>query len=487
MNAISAVEPEINLNRADFAYSQYLFSALARMHVTPKGGVNCVGYSSQAKQALAYLSREAEKLGATVYVDRAGNHYAVFEPLKLEDKLQPALLMGSHIDAVPEGGQYDGMAGVIAPLQAMRILKGHGIIPQQTIVIPMFVNEESSRFTYALSSKIATGMAPHKILDTPDQLGGPDNAREALRQFCDGSIEILEDKIRAREALMPSAEHGAMIEVHIAQSDELADQGYQLGVVSTAFGNYRPGYVTFKGRADHTGTTPQKARQDAVLAGAYFVTELNKRILALASEHKDEGDLRIAFCDSRTPHPSQNVVSAQNEVLFDIRSDKEWLLAKARHVTEELVREVRAQGKVDAYINDVNPTVQKPIDMDGGLMQSCLAAARRLSLRVRETVSGAGHDSVVMQESGRASAIVFLAHKGGSHHSGERLTAEIGQDPFALNGSYVAATRLLMDYAMGKVAVVRRDITGPHHHQLKTYAQALEARGARQWAPMLPM
>ncbi len=111
------------LTQEDFIFSRTLFARLATVHHKPAQGVNRLGYTKETRQATQLLCHGAyNAFGAIAYQDLAGTCYIVMEPTDPQDRANAALAMGSHTDAVPNGGQYDGMAGVIAGLQTMEII-----------------------------------------------------------------------------------------------------------------------------------------------------------------------------------------------------------------------------------------------------------------------------------------------------------------------------------------------------------------------------
>lgn len=464
------------LTRADLDFSDRLFSSLREQHYTPDGGVNRLAYTHETTWALRYLGAEAEKLGAKIYVDPAGDYYAIFEPDSLEDKLQPALLMGSHVDAVPQGGQYDGMMGVIAPLQAMAILKQQGIKLRQPVAIPMFVNEESSRWAFALSSKAAMGVLPPSVLDKRDDVHGETPLEAMKAQRID--VDVFEQKVRAREAFLPKEETAFFLETHIEQEDTLADEGFDIGIVTKAYGNYRPGLVRFEGRADHSGMCPPAKRRDAVLAASHFNVRLEARLNELNQTYAHLGTVVFALNKSNSSGGAQNIISADNEVLFDIRSDSKEMLIMARRIAEELATEIATERKVSVKINRANPTLQDPIEMDTALREGLSHTAGRLGLRYKSMSSGAGHDCMVLQENGIKSGALLTPQRGGSHHPLERMTVEAGDDPYDLKSGYASSVRMLMEYAQGKVVVTQR-IEGPALLHRQSFTVALVARGAK--------
>jgi len=468
----------MQLKPQDLNFSRTLFAHLAKLHHTNDAGVNRLGYSKETQEAILYLCRLAQQnFGALSFRDLAGTCYIVLEPKDHTDRDMAALAMGSHIDAVPQGGQYDGMAGIIAGLQAMEIAIRSNLPIRAPIVTIMFPNEESSRFQFAVSAKASTGRLHPNALYTADLLGSGETLASAMKTHHDIDIDGLGNALSAAQSLMPDEEIASFIEPHIEQSDVLASMGQDIGIVTNIKGTQRCGYVRFVGEADHSGACPQAERRDAVLGGAHFMVALES---ALEYRRKTSPDLTFSFGDTRVQGGgSMNIISPNNEILFDIRCSDRQTLTNAMENVRKIGTFIARQRNLVFHIEENSVILQPPVDMDKNLIEGLLKTTDEIRLKRMTLPSGPGHDSQILQQSGRASGVLFIPHTGRSHKKAERMTIKPNDDPFSINGGYASAVRVLLKYMEGKVIQPKRcSLSQPSRINHSPFVQRLIARGA---------
>ncbi|MDK2960131.1 MAG: beta-ureidopropionase / N-carbamoyl-L-amino-acid hydrolase, partial [Bacillota bacterium] len=228
---------------------------LALLHdvgACPEGGVTRLGFSPEEEELHRRVRSRLVELGATVRRDAIGNLIARWPGT--EDTL-PAVACGSHLDSVPQGGRYDGVAGVLAAMAALRALKAHGLSTRHPIEVIVFVSEESSRFGVAtLGSRAMTGLADVERWANLKDFAGI-SLPEALARAGVDLAQVPQARRRPEE-------FKAFLELHIEQGRVLEETGNKIGIVTAIAAPSRL-RVTFTGRADHSGATPMGLRRDA--------------------------------------------------------------------------------------------------------------------------------------------------------------------------------------------------------------------------------
>ena len=270
----------------DLEFSRQLFEKLDKHWTGTEGGMSRPGYSPEETEAIFMLAEEAKALGAEVYRDLAGNHYFI---CKGEDSTKPVLMMGSHLDAVPHGGRYDGPAGVVAGMTTLKYFHDHGIVPPQDTCVVVWRNEESSGFNqFAIGSKLAVGNQLSVDLLQRPRHKGDDLTLEDHMKLAGLDTDALRAAIESGQSLLSPDDIGCFIEAHIEQGQELALTGHSVGIVTDIRGNTRfPAGVHFLGEAGHTGSVPQHKRRDAAIAASRFVFKAVKRLKALRAKGHD--------------------------------------------------------------------------------------------------------------------------------------------------------------------------------------------------------
>ena len=229
------------------------FEALAAIGATAAGGVDRPSFGDAHLEARRWFLERASAAGLETRVDAAGNHSAVLPASG------PTLLLGSHLDSVPDGGRFDGALGVVAALHVLLALQGHEL--PLTLEAIDFSDEEGT-LVGLLGSEALTGVLSDETLRNPR--GG----REALLAGLDRA-GLREEQLH--DARRDPATLAGYVELHIEQGPALERAGTQIGIVTGIVGA-RSFTLEFRGEARHAGTTPMDARRDAGLAAAVFAT-----------------------------------------------------------------------------------------------------------------------------------------------------------------------------------------------------------------------
>lgn len=375
-----------------------------------------------------FLLGRFQAAGLETRIDAAGNLVA-WRPGK-----KPGLgtiMLGSHSDTVPDGGRYDGIAGVAVALEVARALADQGIELDHDLEVVDFLAEEVSIFGVScIGSRGMAGVLPQEWL-----------ARES------GGL-TLEQGIRdvggdpARIAAEARKDIAAFLELHIEQGPILETERLDIGVVTAIAGITRIEIVV-EGRADHAGTTPMGNRIDALAAAARLVTGIE----ALAkSISEGPGHFTATVGEFSMQPNAANVVPSRVRLLIDARAEDRTAMdvfANAvEQMAEQIARETGATVAPPRRISDNMPTPGDPLLLDV-LDAACEAAGASH----RRMASGAGHDTAFMAKVTRA-AMIFVPCLGGRSHAPEEFA---GIDDIALGAAVLLNAVIQLDEKLQEV------------------------------------
>jgi hydantoinase/carbamoylase family amidase len=337
------------------------------------------------------MERLAE-LGLATELDPAGNVLGRWE--SGEGK---AVLLGSHLDTVPNGGRFDGALGVLAALDVVRRLQADGVEPRRPVWVVSFNDEEGARFqTGMLGSRAFCGECD---LDDWGGRGVPEAMAEAGQDF-----------VRLTEARGVD-EVGAYLELHIEQGPALERSGVDLGVVTAITGilGFR---ARFLGEANHAGTTPMEHRRDA-LAGAA------RAVLALRDAARAWNDMTANVGVISAEPGGFNVVPGAAEFTIDVRSPSPERYAGLEPFVRETLTAIAAEEGLGLELAETHR--KPPVALDPDLQDALEAAAREEGATTLRMPSGAGHDAMVLAHHVPA-AMLFVPSRGGVSHTPEEFT-----------------------------------------------------------------
>jgi N-carbamoyl-L-amino-acid hydrolase len=232
-----------------------------------EGGVTRLGFSEADIAARTWLRQAMREAGLSVRVDPAGN---IFGRREGTGSL-PVLLVGSHIDSVLSGGNFDGDVGVLGALEVIRALNERKVATRHPLEIVVWTNEEGNHFSYALlGSSAAAGVLFSEVLERKDEDG---------KTLADWLRRYGQDPARLADARIPARVLAAYLELHIEQGGVLDDGKIQIGVVQGIVG-FRDWRCTATGFANHAGTTPMDHRRDALAATARAALAVREEVRA---------------------------------------------------------------------------------------------------------------------------------------------------------------------------------------------------------------
>ncbi|HSL93450.1 MAG TPA: Zn-dependent hydrolase [Bacillota bacterium] len=365
---------------------------LAQFNATPGQGITRLSFTPEDRRAREWFIAKAKDLGMKVRIDAAGNIFA-----RLAGGSGPALLAGSHLDSVPNGGKLDGALGVVLALEMATQVVAERDNLKRPFEVVVWTDEEAAHFnTGPFGSRAATGQVPADELLTARSKDGV-VLGDALREFASGDI--------ASAKLDPNDYYG-YLEVHIEQGARLIEEGYQVGIVEGVVGIARM-EVNITGQANHAGTTPMNRRRDALYTAARIVLETRKLGLKYMPGVATVGSLR-AFPGA------VNVIPGEVQLFIEVRH-------LSADTVEDMVRE--AEGFVQALcveeglcattrrIKGSQATLTSPI-----FTALLTSQANALGYENLALPSGAGHDA---QHLARIMPIgmLFVPSIGGISHS----------------------------------------------------------------------
>jgi allantoate deiminase len=306
----------------------------------------------------------------------------------------PRLLMGSHLDTVPNAGAFDGIVGVVLAVALVEALSPRKL--PFAIEVVGFSEEEGVRFGRPfIGSRALMGNLDEDLLNTRDAEGI--SVRTAISDFGLDPAELPRAVI--------SDDVFAFLEFHIEQGQVLESLGQPLGVVEAIAGQTRMDFV-FLGRANHAGTTPMDLRHDAVAGAAEWIT----RVEASA---KGTPELVATVGSVQTIPGATNVIAGETRLTLDVRHASDAVRARA---VEDLTGQARAIAQRRGLTVHASTSMdQAAVAMDPFLIGEIAKAIEKTGSTPNRMVSGAGHDAMILAEKVPA-VMVFLRTPGGISH-----------------------------------------------------------------------
>ncbi len=380
-------------------------------------GINRVAYSPADLAGRAFTLELFKQAGLTPRIDAAGNIYGRVDGTV--PSLKP-ILIGSHVDSVTDGGNFDGPVGSFGAIEVARTLREQRVRLRHPLEVVVWQNEEGG----TIGSKLAIGDLADADLDKVARSG------KTIRE---GIGLVGGDVARWRDSIRKPGDIACYIELHIEQGGLLEKAGLQIGVVQGIVG-LRWFEVTITGFSNHAGATPMDQRQDAMLAAAKFTVAVNDAVNA-------EPGRQVATVGRLTVTPNTtNVIPAQVVLTVDLRDLDQAKLERFTARFEQLGREIgSATGTTFAFKRSVDSA---PALADAKVMDWIDGSAVALGLTRQRMPSGAGHDA---QEIARIApmGMIFVPSVGGISHSPKEFTMaeDVAHGADVLLNAVIAADR----------------------------------------------
>ncbi|MEO9274401.1 allantoate amidohydrolase [Marinomonas sp. 5E14-1] len=367
------------------------------------------------KQANQLVGEWMSQAGMKTWQDEAGN---LWGRLESSNPSAPRYLLGSHLDTVPNGGKYDGMLGVLAPISLVHYFNEQNIDLPFHLDLVGFGDEEGTRFrSTLLGSRALTGQWPLEWAELVDE--NAISLRDALANF-GLDFDAIPNATISTEGLL------GYLELHIEQGPVLEDEELPVGVVSAIAGAKRFD-LTVTGMAGHAGTVPMPLRQDALCA-------VSEMILAIENVAQQHGIVATVGQINNRPN-GVNVISGKTQFSLDIRSEFD---------EKRDVGLAQIMSDIQAIADRRGVTLEKKqthsanaVHCDQSLQDILRNAIETTGYQARTLPSGAGHDAMAIADICPVAMLFMRCDKGISHHPAE-----------AIMESDVAVTLEVLDHAI---------------------------------------
>ncbi len=355
------------------------------------GGTRRTFLSAPMRDCHREVSSWMKAFGMTVWVDAAGNLRGYYPGTSAG---APRILMGSHLDTVPNAGAFDGILGVVLAVGLVESLEGRKL-PFGIEVVGLS-EEEGVRFGVPfIGSRALVGRVDEELLARNDEHGV--SVRKAIQDFGLNANEI------CKAAL--SDDVLGYIEFHIEQGPVLENLGRPLGVVEAIVGQNRLEFI-FSGQANHAGTTPMKLRHDALAAAAEWILAVEK-----LAQRTPGIVATVGFVEAKPG--VTNVIAGEARATLDIRHASDRARTEA---LDELIRQAESIGAQRGVTEKWRTLLaQHAVAMDPFLTEQIEQAIQKTGCEPHRMASGAGHDAMILAEKIPA-AMIFLRTPGGISH-----------------------------------------------------------------------
>jgi ureidoglycolate amidohydrolase len=386
---------------------------LARFSDDPNPAVTRILFTENDVLARKYIISLMEDIGLDVHSDAMGSIVGTWMPdSEGSHPAQASVMTGSHCDAIPLAGSYDGTVGVLGGIEAVRALKSAGFVPNRPIQVIMFTSEEPTRFGLScISSRAMAGaLSPKELSHLQDSsgIGFMQAARDAGYQA--DEIQSEYDIIRN----VSSYSISSFVELHIEQGPELEALDVDIGVV-TAIAAPSAFFVSFQGEGGHAGALLMKNRHDASLAAAELALEVEKAVVSTGSH-----DIVGTVGKWKISPGAINSVPRSAELEIDIRDPDPDRRSKVIHQVKEAAERIASRRGVVYEIKTLS--LDPPGISSNRIVEIVESAASHYNLSSRRMISRAYHDSLFMAQISEM-GMIFIPSKGGKSHRPDEFTA----------------------------------------------------------------
>ncbi len=372
-------------------------------------GVTREAYGEGEERAMQAIERRAAAMGFAAERDRYQN---LWLRLPEDARTEPPVVLGSHLDSVPQGGNYDGLAGVLAGMLVLDRFRGRAAAAPPLRVLALRA-EESAWYGKAYTGSLAlTGRLPAGALALRHR-SGTGTLGEAMAR---SGVDV--DAVARGEALVGPGDIAAWLELHIEQGPVMIARGWPAAVVTGIRGNLRHNRVVCHGEAGHSGAVPRWLRHDAVLAVAELLSRMDEHWRVLLQMGMDLV-MTAGICTTNAASHAVSVIPGEVQFSFEVRSQDQATLDRFFDLFRQECDAIGAARKVRFSFDE--RLASAPATMDAGWIARLEAAGAALGTPVERIPSGAGHDAAVFAGSGVPSAMVFVRNAHGSHNPEEAM------------------------------------------------------------------
>ena len=376
-------------------------------------GVTRDSYGPGEQRAHDIVRAEAAALGLEIAVDPAGN---MLMTLPGTDRTAKRIVLGSHLDSVPQGGNFDGAAGVLAGLATVAGMRRAGFVPGRDITVLAIRAEEAGAWfpTSYPGSHAALGRLPPEVLDVKRN----DTGRPLAQHMRDLGFDP--DAVAAGKCLLPPATIAAYLELHIEQGPVLDVERIPVAIVSGIPGSRRLRAARVLGEYNHSGATPRRYRADAAIALAELAHRLDEHWGTLEAQGHQ---LVCTFCVlATTAEAGFTKIPGEAQFQLDVRSVQPASVDAMFSEIHRLIATIEPRRGVRFDLGVETGSLPSP--MDAAVQDGLARAAQAGGIAFRMMASGGGHDAAAFAQAGVPAAMLFVRNQHGSHNPHEAMRLE---------------------------------------------------------------
>ena len=376
-------------------------------------GVTRDSYGPGEQRAHDIVRAEATALGLEIAIDPAGN---MLMTLPGTDRTAKRIVLGSHLDSVPQGGNFDGAAGVLAGLASVAGMRRAGFVPGRDITVLAIRAEEAGAWfpTSYPGSHAALGRLPPEVLDVKRN----DTGRPLAQHMRDLGFDP--DAVAAGKCLLPPATIAAYLELHIEQGPVLDVERIPVAIVSGIPGSRRLRAARVLGEYNHSGATPRRYRADAAIALAELAHRLDEHWGTLEAQGHQ---LVCTFCVlATTAEAGFTKIPGEAQFQLDVRSVQPASVDAMFSEIHRLIATIEPRRGVRFDLGVETGSLPSP--MDAAVQDGLARAAQAGGIAFRTMASGGGHDAAAFAQAGVPAAMLFVRNQHGSHNPHEAMRLE---------------------------------------------------------------
>ncbi len=378
-----------------------------------KVGVTRESYGKGESRAFDLVEKIARSEGLYTYRDQAANLVMELSPIADDEKY---ILIGSHLDSVPQGGNYDGAAGVIAGLLCLIEMKRSNISTDIPVKVIALRGEESAWFGACyLGSKALLG----KLEDSEQDLPQRDDGRPLHEYMKEAGADV--DNIRMGNVLIDTSRIAAFFELHIEQGPVLIARNLPVAAVTGIRGNIRHREIKCIGEAGHSGAVPRWLRHDAVFAAAELITRIDDHWTTIL-QHGGDLVATTGILSTNTENHAMSRIPGEVTFSFEARSQYDHTLTAIDALVHSECATIKQERRVDFIFDE--PVKTPPAVLDERIVELIKNACEKENLPVEAIPSGAGHDASIFANSGVPTGMIFVRNRNGSHNPDEEMDIE---------------------------------------------------------------
>ncbi|TDS18944.1 N-carbamoyl-L-amino-acid hydrolase [Maribacter caenipelagi] len=373
---------------------------LAQFGIQENGETERVAFSDADIAAQQWVIKQLKAIDIETHIDYAGNVIGTRKGTK--PNMKP-ISFGSHIDRVPQGGNYDGCVGSMASLEVLKVLDENNVKTKHPLEIIIFSNEEGG----VVGSRAIAGHLKESAFGVKNSTG---------YTIGEGMMRLGGDTTRLAEVARKKGDVAAFLELHIEQGGTLEKENLEIGIVQGIVG-LKWWDVEFNGFANHAGTTPMNARKDALLAASKFILAVNE--VATSFDGAQVATVGRISAEPGAP----NVIPGYVVTSLEIRDISSEVIEKVYTAIEKRAEEISAESGVEIIFKKLDTTAD-PAIMDSTIQSAIEKSVQSLELSYKSMPSGAGHDAQDMALIA-PTGMIFVPSKNGISHSPKEYTSAI--------------------------------------------------------------